>query len=95
MVAHDWIPGHPERPGADGVAGHDRYTNRAVLYVRTRWGKIVAHEDFEDTERTAAYDRLLASETAGAPAPASASETAGAPASASASASGPSAGGRR
>jgi ketosteroid isomerase-like protein len=61
VVAHDWIPGRADLPGEDGVVGHDRYTNRAVLYVRTRWGKIVAHEDFEDTERTAAYDRLLAS----------------------------------
>jgi ketosteroid isomerase-like protein len=42
---HDWVPGDP-RP----------YDNRAVMWVRTRWGRIVEHEDYEDTERTAAYD---------------------------------------
>jgi ketosteroid isomerase-like protein len=61
VVAHDWIPGRPDQPGLDGELGHDRYNNRAVLFVRTRWGKIVAHEDFEDSERAAAYDALLAS----------------------------------
>ena len=49
---HDWIP-------ADG--GHDVYDNRAVMWVRTRWGHIVEHEDYEDTERTLAYDELLGS----------------------------------
>ena len=42
---HDWVPGDP-RP----------YENRAVMWVRTRWGRIVEHEDYEDTERTAAFD---------------------------------------
>ena len=45
---HDWVPGDPQP-----------YTNRAVLWVRTRWGRIVEHEDYEDTERTAAYDAVL------------------------------------
>jgi ketosteroid isomerase-like protein len=66
VVAHDWVPGRAGRPGADGIDGHDRYQNRAVLYVRTRWGRIVAHEDFEDTERSAAFDRLLEAEAEGA-----------------------------
>ena len=39
-------------------AGGERYTNRAVLMVRTRWGKIVEQEDYEDTERVAALDAL-------------------------------------
>jgi ketosteroid isomerase-like protein len=64
VVAHDWVPGRPGLPGWDGVDGHDRYQNRAVLYVRTRWGKIVAHEDFEDSERAAAFDRLTAATAA-------------------------------
>ena len=45
---HDWVT------GADGT---DIYTNRAVLFVNTKWGKIIAQEDYEDTERVAAYDR--------------------------------------
>ena len=49
-VVHDWVPG-PD--------GRDLYNNRAVLYVRTRWGRISQEEDFEDCERAAAYDRLI------------------------------------
>ncbi len=67
VVAHDWAPGRPGHPGLDGQPGHERYNNRAVLYLRTRWGRIVAHEDFEDTERSAAYDRLLAQSTSPSP----------------------------
>ena len=33
---------------------------RAVLAVQTRWGKIVRQEDYEDTERVAAFDRYEA-----------------------------------
>jgi len=44
---HDWIPG-PD--------GHDLYSNHAVLMVRSSWGKIRSHEDYEDTERVAAFD---------------------------------------
>jgi len=44
---HDWIPG----PGGD-----DLYSNRAVLMVRSAWGKITSQEDYEDTERVAAFD---------------------------------------
>lgn len=49
VVANVWSPGD----------GGDRYTNRAVLYVTARWGKLRTHEDFEDTEAVAAFDRLL------------------------------------
>ena len=48
---HDWSP--------DPATGVDRYCNRAVLFVETRWGRIVAQEDYEDTERAAAFDRVL------------------------------------
>ena len=50
------IRAHVWSPGSDG---EDRYANRAVLAVQTRWGKIVAQEDYEDTERAAAFDTLL------------------------------------
>ena len=46
---HDFAPGD----------GGDVYTNRAVLWIETRWGRIVEHEDYEDTERSAAYDTYL------------------------------------
>ena len=45
---HHWVPG-PD--------GHDLYNNRAVLFVHTRWGKILDQEDYEDTERVAAFER--------------------------------------
>jgi ketosteroid isomerase-like protein len=46
-IVRDWITG-PD--------GRDVYANRAVLVVHTRWGKIVAQEDYEDSERVAALD---------------------------------------
>jgi ketosteroid isomerase-like protein len=49
-IVRDWIV------GADGS---DAYANRAVLSVRARWGKIVAQEDYEDSERVLAYDALV------------------------------------
>ena len=48
---HDWVP------GADGQR---LYANRAVLFARARWGKLVEQEDYEDTERVVAYDALVA-----------------------------------
>lgn len=45
--AHDFIPGD------DG----DRYHNRALLFLETRWGRLVRWEDYEDTQRTEAWDR--------------------------------------
>lgn len=47
---HHWVP--------DG--DRDVYANRAVLFVETKWGKIVRQEDYEDTERVAAFDRAVA-----------------------------------
>ncbi len=48
---HHWVPGDD---------GQDRYTNRAVLFVESRWGKLHFQEDYEDTERVAAFDALSA-----------------------------------
>ncbi|GAA4931126.1 SnoaL-like protein [Actinomycetospora succinea] len=46
---------------ADAADGTRLYENRAVLVLRTRWGRVVDHEDFfADTERIAAFDRALA-----------------------------------
>jgi hypothetical protein len=47
---HNWVPGDD---------GTDRYVNRAVLFVTTSWGRIRVQEDYEDTERSAAFDVLL------------------------------------
>jgi ketosteroid isomerase-like protein len=47
---HDW---------AVGDDGEDSYNNRAVLFLTVRWGKLRAQEDYEDTERAAAFDDLL------------------------------------
>jgi ketosteroid isomerase-like protein len=45
---------------ADGPDGSRLYANRVVLLVRTRWGRIVEHEDFyEDTARISAFDLRL------------------------------------
>lgn len=45
---------------ADAEDGTRLYENRAVLVLRTRWGRVVEHEDFfADTERIVAFDRAL------------------------------------
>ena len=44
---------HAPGPGPDG---NHLYSNRAVLMVRTAWGKIRSQEGYEDTERVAACD---------------------------------------
>lgn len=45
---------------ATGPNGEELYRNRVAMLVRTRWGKIVRHEDFyEDTERIEAFERRL------------------------------------
>lgn len=44
---HHWIA------GPDGI---DLYANRAVLMVRTTWGKVHSQEDYEDTEQVSALD---------------------------------------
>ncbi len=43
---------------ADPDGGPDVYTNRAVAFLELRWGKIVRWEDYEDTERIAAWDAV-------------------------------------
>lgn len=41
-------------------AGDEIYANRTVLVVRTRWGRIVEHEDFyEDTTRILTLENTL------------------------------------
>ena len=44
-------------PGPDGS---DDYNNRAIALLHTRWGRVTAWEDYEDTERVAAWDRRVA-----------------------------------
>jgi ketosteroid isomerase-like protein len=51
LIVHDW---------ANDADGNEIYANRAVLVVRSRWAKIVAQEDYEDTEHAAALDAHLA-----------------------------------
>ncbi len=41
-------------------AGTVVYENRAVVFGRIVWGKIVYHEDFEDTQKAEAFDTYLA-----------------------------------
>jgi ketosteroid isomerase-like protein len=45
---------------ATGPDGTVVYDNRAVLFGRIVWGKIVYHEDLEDTQKVEAFDRFLA-----------------------------------
>jgi ketosteroid isomerase-like protein len=43
-----------------GPDGEQLYRNRVAMVIRTRWGKIVRHEDFyEDTGRIEAFERRL------------------------------------
>ncbi|MEO1060616.1 MAG: nuclear transport factor 2 family protein [Actinomycetota bacterium] len=46
LRAHDY---------AEGEAG-DRYNNRVVAFLEIRWGRLRRWEDYEDTERIAAWD---------------------------------------
>lgn len=50
MRAHDFLP------GPDG----DAYNNRVVAFLEIRWGRLVRWEDYEDTERIAAWDERKA-----------------------------------
>jgi ketosteroid isomerase-like protein len=47
--------------GAMDDTGSLIYENRAVLFGRVVWGKIVYQEDFEDTNKVAAFDAYLES----------------------------------
>jgi ketosteroid isomerase-like protein len=44
---------------ARDTAGAVVYQNRAVLFVRAAWGKIVYQEDFEDTQKVEAFAEYL------------------------------------
>ena len=45
---------------ATGPDGEELYANRVVIVARTRWGKIVEHDDFYfDTARIAAFEEKL------------------------------------
>lgn len=46
--AHSFIPNE--------AGGEDRYSNRAVLFLEVKWGRLVAWEDYEDTQRVTAWD---------------------------------------
>jgi ketosteroid isomerase-like protein len=45
---------------AEDGTGNVVYENRAILFGRVVWGKIVYHEDFEDTHKAEAFDAYLA-----------------------------------
>lgn len=40
-----------------GDDGRDRYHNRFVAILELRWGRLSSWEDYEDTERVAAWER--------------------------------------
>jgi ketosteroid isomerase-like protein len=52
---------HSFLPSAEG----DQYNNRAVAILELRWGKLVVWEDYEDTERVAAWDEAKSTAAAG------------------------------
>jgi ketosteroid isomerase-like protein len=52
---------HSFLPSAVG----DTYNNRAIAILELRWGKLVVWEDYEDTERVAAWDRASSTAAAG------------------------------
>jgi ketosteroid isomerase-like protein len=45
---------------AKGDHGELVYDNRAILYARVVWGKIVYQEDYEDTHKIEAFEAYLA-----------------------------------
>ncbi|NNC74793.1 MAG: nuclear transport factor 2 family protein [Acidimicrobiia bacterium] len=52
---HDFI--------AEPEGGGDGYNNRVMLFLEVRWGRLVRWEDYEDTERVAAWDAVRAAST--------------------------------
>lgn len=46
---HHWV---------EGPDGTDIYNNRAILFIDSKWGRVVRQEDYEDTERVAEFDAL-------------------------------------
>jgi ketosteroid isomerase-like protein len=59
---------------AKAPSGETVYDNRAVLFARARWGKIVYQEDFEDTHKIDDFEAYL-NEPAGQPAGSAGSAT--------------------
>ncbi len=51
LRAHDFLQ--------DPVTGTDVYCNRVVAFLEIRWGRLTRWEDYEDTERVAAWDRTV------------------------------------
>lgn len=56
------IQGRTRLPDPDG--GPDRYQNRVVSVQTIVWGRMVAWEDYEDTQRAADLDERLAADAA-------------------------------
>jgi ketosteroid isomerase-like protein len=54
LRVRDFVPGNN---------GDDVYNNRAVLFLEARWGRLLRWEDYEDTERVAAWDRATSDTT--------------------------------
>lgn len=48
--AHNFIP----------ATGGDEYNNRVVAFMTIRWGRLTSWEDYEDTQRVAAWDHRQA-----------------------------------
>ena len=57
LRVHDFVSADDE--------GTDVYNNRAVLFLELRWGRLVRWEDYEDTQRVAAWDRAITSSRRG------------------------------
>jgi hypothetical protein len=56
---------HRGKPAIEAFLRRDEsgtvvYENRAIVFGRIVWGKIVYHEDFEDTQKAEAFDAYLA-----------------------------------
>lgn len=48
--------------------GTEVYSNRAVIFAKTSWGKIIYQEDYEDTQKVQAFDEYLLAAQGTAPA---------------------------
>ena len=46
-----------DRTGVDADVADDAYHNRVVAFLELRWGRLHRWEDYEDTERVAAWDQ--------------------------------------
>lgn len=44
----------------DQATGTDDYANRAIALLEVRWGRLTRWEDYEDTQRVAAWDAARA-----------------------------------